>query len=47
MPVVSRAQARFMGAVASGRIKAKGLSEKKAHEFLSSTKNIKRLPVKK
>lgn len=38
MPVVSQAQHRFMGAVASGRIKQKGLSREKAREFLSESK---------
>ena len=47
MPVKSKAQQRFMGAVASGRIKKKGLSKKKAKEFLSATKSFKSLPERK
>ena len=35
MPVVSKAQGRFMRAVESGSIKKKGLSKAKAHEFVS------------
>ena len=46
MPVTSRAQARFMGAVAGGRIHKKGLSRAKAREFLRGVK-IKSLPKKK
>ena len=34
MPVTSKAQAGFMGRVASGAIKRKGLSPEKAKEFL-------------
>ena len=46
MPAVSKAQARFMGAVAGGAIKKKGLSKTKAKEFLRGV-NIKKLPAKK
>lgn len=38
---------RFMGAVAGGQIKKKGLSKKKAKEFLTATKNFKSLPERK
>lgn len=34
MPPKSRAQARFMRAVASGAVKAPGLSRKEAREFV-------------
>lgn len=44
MPAVSKAQLRFMAAVASGRIKRKGLSKEKAAEFVHKTKNAKELP---
>ena len=42
MPAVSRKQARFMRAVASGSIKKKGLSKAKALEFVEgqSTKDL-------
>ncbi len=46
-PAVSRAQLRFMAGVASGSIKKKGLSKKKAAEWVHATKNAKRLPNKK
>jgi hypothetical protein len=45
MPPKSKAQARFMGAVAGGKIKKKGLSRKEAREYLRGTK-IKSLPKK-
>ena len=35
MPATSKSQFRFMAGVASGDIKAKGLSPKKASEFIS------------
>lgn len=38
MPVKSNAQARFMGAVASGKLKRKGLSKEEAREFLRGSK---------
>lgn len=38
MPVKSKAQMRYMGAVASGSIKARGLSPEKAKEFLSESR---------
>jgi len=44
MPANSKAQARFMGAVASGSIKKEGLSKEKAKEFLSGIK-YKNLPA--
>lgn len=43
MPAQSQAQARFMGAVAGGKIKKSGLSPAKAKEFISG-QNIKSLP---
>lgn len=46
MPVKSKAQARLMGAVASGRKKVKGLSRAKAREFLRGV-NVKKLPQRK
>lgn len=46
MPARSKAQARFFGAVASGRIKRKGLSRARAREMLRGTKT-KRLPARK
>lgn len=45
MPAKSRAQARFMGAVAGGAIKKKGLSKAKAKEFLKGVK-VSKLPKK-
>lgn len=45
MPVVSKAQARFMGAIASGSIKKKGLSRAKAKEFLLGVK-VSKLPAR-
>lgn len=45
MPVKSKAQAGFMGMVASGKIKKKGLSKAKAKEFLRGVK-INKLPRK-
>lgn len=46
MPAKSRTQARFMGAVAGGKLKKKGLSKAKAKEFLRGVK-IKKLPKRK
>ncbi len=46
MPAKSKAQAGFMGLVASGKIKKKGLSKKKAKEFLKGVK-LRNLPNKK
>jgi hypothetical protein len=43
---VSRAQARFLGAVAGGRISRKGLSPRKAREMLRGTK-YKALPPRR
>ena len=43
MPVVSKAQGRFMRAIESGSIKKKGLSPAKAHEFVAGVKT-KKLP---
>lgn len=45
MPVRSKAQLRFMKAVASGSIKSPGLSKKEAEEFSSGAK-VKELPEK-
>ena len=45
MPAVSQAQARFMGAVAGGTIKKKGLSPSKAKEFVRGV-SVKNLPKK-
>lgn len=44
--VKSRAQARFLGAVAGGQVKRKGLTRAKARELLRGTK-VKRLPARK
>lgn len=46
MPAKSQAQARFMGLVASGKKKVKGLSASKAKEFVRGVK-IAKLPKKK
>ena len=46
MPVTSKQQAKFMGAIAGGRIHKKGLSKAKAREFLRGV-NIKKLPKRK
>lgn len=43
MPATSKAQFGFMGMVASGKIKKKGLSKAKAKEFLRGV-NVKKLP---
>lgn len=45
MPVKSKQQAKFMGLVASGKLKKKGLSKEKAKEFLRGVK-VTRLPRK-
>jgi len=45
MPVTSKAQAGFMGAIAGGKKKVKGLSRAKAKEFLRGVK-VNRLPRK-
>jgi hypothetical protein len=47
--IVSRKQQRFLGAVASGRIRSKGLSAHKARLMLEENRGIKlsRLPVRK
>jgi len=41
----SKAQARFLGAVAGGKAKKKGLSSSKARELLRGTKT-KKLPAR-
>lgn len=46
MPAKSKVQAGFMGLIASGKIKKKGLSKEKAKEFLRGVK-ISRLPKRK
>ena len=43
MPATSQAQARFMGAIAGGSLKKKGLSPDKAKEFLRGVR-VKSLP---
>ncbi len=45
MPAVSKKQFRFMAAVEHGGIKKKGLSKKKAAEFVD-TVDYKSLPLK-
>lgn len=45
MPAKSKAQFGFMGMVASGKIKKKGLSKAKAKKFLQGVK-MKKLPNK-
>jgi hypothetical protein len=49
MPAKSKAQVRFMGAVAGGKIKKKGLSKAEAKEFIrgQSTKNLPEKAKKK
>jgi hypothetical protein len=42
----SKAQARFLGAVAGGQIKRKGMTKAKAREMLRGTK-VKKLPARK
>uniref|UniRef100_A0A6M3KFA4 DUF3008 domain-containing protein n=1 Tax=viral metagenome TaxID=1070528 RepID=A0A6M3KFA4_9ZZZZ len=46
MPAKSKAQMRFMGAVAGGAVKKKGLPKEKAKEFIRGQK-MKGLPKKK
>lgn len=47
MPAKSQAQFRYMGAVASGRIKSKGLSRDEARKFLHESKgSYGKLPSK-
>jgi hypothetical protein len=46
MPAVSKKQARFMGAVAGGVIKKKGLSKAQAKEFIKGQK-VSKLPARK
>jgi hypothetical protein len=45
-PPKSRAQARFFGAIAGGRLKKKGFSRKEARNRLRGVK-VKRLPARK
>lgn len=45
MPVRSKAQARFMGAIIAGKARKKGPTKKQAREFLRGHK-IKGLPKK-
>ena len=45
MPVKSQKQAGFMGMIASGKFKKKGLSKAKAKEFLRGVR-VKKLPKK-
>lgn len=46
MPSVSKAQTRFMAGVASGSIKKKGLTKKKARDFVNWS-TYKQLPARK
>ena len=46
MPAVSKAQARFMGIVASGKKKVEGLSAEQAAEYIHG-QSIKKLPERK
>lgn len=46
MPAVSKAQARFMGAVAGGAVKKPGLPAAKAKEFLRGV-DVSKLPARK
>ena len=46
MPAKSKAQMRFMGAVAGGKKKVKGLPKSKAKEFIRGQK-MKGLPERK
>jgi hypothetical protein len=46
MPAKSKAQMKFMGAIAGGKIKKKGLSAAKAKEFIKGQK-MKGLPMRK
>lgn len=46
MPVKSRAQARFFGLIASGKLKKKGLSKAKAKEYLRGV-HYNGLPARK
>lgn len=46
MPVKSKKQAGFMGLIAAGKKKVKGLNKKKAKEFLRGVK-VKMLPKNK
>lgn len=43
MPAKSKAQLRFMGAVAGGAVKKKGLSREEAREYIRG-QSAKRLP---
>lgn len=45
MPAKSKAQAAFMGAIAGGKKKVKGLSPEKAKEFLEGV-SVSKLPEK-
>ena len=47
MPARSKSQLRFMYAVASGKVKKKGLSATQANEWIHSTKDKSELPEKK
>jgi hypothetical protein len=46
MPAKSKSQFRFLQGVASGTIKAKGMTKAEAKEFVSGQKNYKKLPEK-
>ena len=43
MPAKSKAQYRFMQAVAHGNIKKEGLSKEKAKEYIDKTRNLRKL----
>lgn len=45
MPATSKAQTRFMGAVAGGAIKKKGLSRAQAKEYVRG-QSLKNLPAR-
>jgi hypothetical protein len=47
MPARSKAQYRFMRGVASGNIKAKGLTRKQAGEYVNKTTSYSALPAKR
>lgn len=44
MPAVSKHQFKFMGAVASGKVKKAGLSPEQAKEYISGQTNYHKLP---
>jgi len=46
MPAVSKKQFKFMGAVASGKLKKEGLSKEQAAEYIQGQKNYHKLPTR-